>query len=87
MRIYEKEFSQDCFCGSYAVGTNGFKGGDSSVTRIELNHPGGSIATVPGEGKDEIIAQGDAELRYLIEALEWIVAKLKQQTAENFKEV
>jgi len=83
LRIYEKDFtSPDCFEGSYAVGTTGFVGGDSSRTVIEFKFGGGCIEIKPIKNKNgfQINASGDAELRYIMEAFEWIVKKLKEQT-------
>ena len=81
LRIYEKDFTlPDCIEGSYAVGTTGFVGGDSSRTVIEFRFKTGSCIEIR-RIKDgyEINASGDAELRYIIEAFEWITKKLRKE--------
>ncbi len=82
LRIYEKDFTlPDCVEGSYAVGTTGFTGGDSSRTVIEFKFKTGSCIEIkPIKDCYQINAPGDAELRYIMESFEWIVKKLKEKT-------
>ncbi len=68
------------------VGTNGYKGGDSghgSRTHFELRDVGGTdMAVSVGEHGSSIRIElgGDSELKTFIEALEFAVATLKEQS-------
>ena len=82
LRIYEKDF-EECFNGSYSVGTDGLTGGDGSITEIEFNFNGGGIQVFFGEKRLKIKAHGDSELKYFIEAFEWMAEKLKRSIEKN----
>jgi hypothetical protein len=68
------------------VGTNGYKGGDSghgSRTHFELRDVGGTdmTASVGAHGSSiRIELGGDSELKTFIEALEFAVTTLKDQS-------
>jgi len=90
--IYEKEFSDSCIL-RVAAGTTGYRGGDTGHggrTRIELENVAGAdisfkVRERDGEGEKRLIINlgGDAELRVIIEALEFIAGVLKNVTDEG----
>lgn len=83
IKIYEKDFCE-CFKGNYSVGTEGYTGGDGGATFIEFNFsPGGGIEIKQTEKGFKILAKGDSELNYFIEAFVWISKKLREQIKEK----
>jgi len=89
-RLYEKEIFDACVI-KVKAGTTGFKGGDAGHggrTFIKIEDIGGAdihFKATQNEMEKSLIMTlyGDAELNVMIEGLEWITKKLKENKGER----
>lgn len=67
-----------------SVGTTGFEDGDGSQAVFEISDQGGTnMNATARDGVYRLELQGDSELRTLIEALEFALETLRDQTSDD----